>query len=156
MASETPNQVVNLLRTLNNCVLNLGANKVTRYLNWLNEVSINEKSFINEAIIFEVCERYNITFDELLNNHRNDGDKNDAFCLISALLKKHTLLSQNQIASMLKRHKSQISKYITRMSQLNPLIRSDSKIYHDFNQIDKSILAISKIANGTKTQTRKT
>ena len=142
MKSDPSNQITDLLRVLNNCVINLGANKVTNYLKWLNDISIDEKSLINEVIIFEVCERYNITFDELLNNNRNDGDKNDAFCLISALLKKHSSLSQNQIATLLNRHKSQISKYITRMSKLNPLMRSDSKIYNEYLEIEKSIIAI--------------
>ena len=142
MKSDPSNQITDLLRVLNNCVINLGANKVTNYLKWLNDISIDEKSLINEVIIFEVCERYNLTFDELLNNNRNDGDKNDAFCLISALLKKHSSLSQNQIATLLNRHKSQISKYITRMSKLNPLMRSDSKIYNEYLEIEKSIIAI--------------
>jgi hypothetical protein len=142
MKSDPSNQITDLLRILNNCVINLGANKVTNYLKWLNDISIDEKSLINEVIIFEVCERYNLTFDELLNNNRNDGDKNDAFCLISALLKKHSSLSQNQIATLLNRHKSQISKYITRMSKLNPLMRSDSKIYNEYLEIEKSIIAI--------------
>ena len=142
MKSDPSNQITDLLRVLNNCVISLGANKVINYLKWLNDISIDEKSLLNEVIIFEVCERYNLTFEELLNNNRNDGDKNDAFCLISALLKKHSLLSQNQIATLLNRHKSQISKYITRMSKLNPLMRSDSKIYNEYLEIEKSIIAI--------------
>jgi len=141
MTSKTPNQIVDLLHVLNNCVLNLGANKVINFLKMLNQNLVNENNLVNQVVIHEVCERYNLSFDELLNNNRNDGDKNDASCLISALLKKHTLMSQNQIADLLKRHKSQISKYISRMSKLNPILRSDIKLYNEYNALDKSIIA---------------
>jgi len=75
-----------------------------------------------------------------LDSERTDGEDNDAMCLIAVLLKRHALMSQNDIAAKLQRHKSQISKYITRMSQLNTeLFKTDRVLYSNYLEINDSI-----------------
>jgi IS30 family transposase len=61
-------------------------------------------------------------------------------CLLAVLLKKHALMSQSEIGKKLNRHKSQISKYISRMSNLNTeLFKLDRKIYSDYIEINEAI-----------------
>jgi IS30 family transposase len=49
-------------------------------------------------------------------------------------------MSQSEIAKKLNRHKSQISKYISRMSNLNTeLFKLDRKIYSDYIEINEAI-----------------
>jgi hypothetical protein len=134
------NNTIELIRVLNNSVVALGVKKVISYLKWITKMSDGESKDVAELVIYSVCSKYKVSFAVLLEKERNDGVYNDAMCLIAVLLKKHALMSQNQIATKLCRHKSQISKYVTRMSQLNTaLFKLDRKIYEDYTEISESI-----------------
>jgi predicted transcriptional regulator len=90
--------------------------------------------------VYSVTSKYKVSFSSLLESTRNDGDENDAMCLLAILLKKHALMSQSEIAKKLNRHKSQVSKYISRMSNLNvELFKLDRKIYSDYVEINEAI-----------------
>ena len=105
----------------------------------------NDPKDIADLVIYSVCEKYKIKPSELLESDRNDGDRNDAICLMAILLKKHALMSQNDIAFRLNRHKSQISKYVSRMSHLNTeLFKQDRRIYANYIEINESIELIIK------------
>ena len=105
----------------------------------------NDPKDVADLVIYSVCEKYKIKPSELLDSPRTDGDDNDAICLMAILLKKHALMSQNEIALRLNRHKSQISKYISRMSHLNvELFKQDRRIYTNYIEINESIELIIK------------
>lgn len=140
MTSSTTNGTIELIRVLNNSVLTLGVRKVIGYLKWITNINGNDPRDIADLVIYSVCEKYKIKPSELLESDRNDGVRADAICLMAVLLKKHALLSQNEIALKLNRHKSQISKYISRMSHLNTeLFKQDRKIYANYVEINDSI-----------------
>lgn len=151
-ATPNANNTIELIRVLNNSIVALGVKKVISYLKWITKMSDSESKDVAELVIYSVCTKYKVSFATLLEKERNDGVHNDAMCLIAVLLKKHALMSQNQIAMKLCRHKSQISKYVTRMSQLNTeLFKLDRKIYEDYKEISESIEKV--IANKKLSET---
>jgi hypothetical protein len=134
------NGTIELIRVLNNSVLALGVKRVISYLKWITKMNSSDRKDIYDLVVYSVCEKYKIAPNDLLDSERTDGEDNDAMCLIAVLLKKHALMSQNDIAVKLKRHKSQISKYITRMSQLNvELFKADKNLYSNYIEINDSI-----------------
>jgi DNA-binding CsgD family transcriptional regulator len=138
--NPSANNTIELIRVLNNSILALGVKKVISYLKWITKMNGNDSKDVADLVVYSVCSKYKIAFSTLLENERNDGDYNDAMCLIAVLLKKHALMSQNQIAKKLNRHKSQISKYVTRMSQLNvELFKLDRQIQSTYLEISESI-----------------
>jgi hypothetical protein len=145
MTKSTTNGTIELIKVLNNSVLTLGVRKVIGYLKWITNMNGNDPKDIADLVIYSVCEKYKIKPSELLESDRNDGDRNDAICLMAILLKKHALMSQNDIAFRLNRHKSQISKYVSRMSHLNTeLFKQDRRIYANYIEINESIELIIK------------
>jgi hypothetical protein len=139
MASGT-NGAIELIRVLNNSVLALGVKRVISYLKWITKMNGNDRKDIADLVVYSVCEKYKMNPTVLLEAERNDGDRNDAVCLMAYLLKKHALMNHNQIAAKLNRHKSQVSKYISRMANLNTeLFKADKKIYADYSEINQSI-----------------
>lgn len=138
--NPNPNNAIELIRILNNSIHSLGLKRVITYLKWITKWSGNDTKDIADLIIFAVTSKYKVTFTSLLQSTRNDGDDNDAMCLLAVLLKKHALMSQSAIADKLHRHKSQVSKYISRMSNLNTeLFKVDRKIYSDYIEINGAI-----------------
>ena len=134
------NGTIELIRVLNNSVLALGVKRVISYLKWITKMNSTDRKDISDLVIYSVCEKYKIPPNALLDSERTDGEYNDAMCLIAVLLKKHALMSQSEIARKLNRHKSQVSKYISRMSNLNTeLFRLDRKIYSDYVEINEAI-----------------
>ena len=128
-----------LIRVLNSSVHALGVWKVIHYLKWIIN-NCSEKKNIADIVIFAVCKKYKLNPSELIDSDRADGDKNDAICLIAYLLKKHALMSQNQIAEKLQRNKSQISKYMSRMANLDvDRIKDDQKLWSSCLEIDNAI-----------------
>ena len=110
---QNNNGTIELIRVLNNSVLTLGVKKVITYLKWVTKMNGSDRKDVADLVIYSVCEKFKIPPNALLESERTDGEYNDAMCLIAVLLKKHALMSQSDIAIKLKRHKSQISKYIT-------------------------------------------
>jgi hypothetical protein len=140
MTTNNPNTTIELIRVLNNSVLALGVKKVITYLKWITMMNGNDRKDVADLIIYSVCEKFKVSPSNILESERNDGGNNDAVCLIAVLLKKHALMSQNQIAIKLNRHKSQISKYIRKMQMLNiELFKHDRKLSADFKLINDSI-----------------
>ena len=138
--NSNPNNAIELIRVLNNSIHSLGLKRVISYLKWITKWSGNDNKDVADLIIYSVTSKYKITFASLLESNRNDGDDNDAMCLLAVLLKKHALMSQSEIARRLNRHKSQVSKYISRMSNLNvELFKLDRKIYSDYVEINEAI-----------------
>ena len=134
------NNAIEIIRVLNNSIHSLGLKRVISYLKWITKWSGNDTKDVADLIIYSVTSKYKVTFASLLDSQRNDGDDNDAMCLLAVLLKKHALMSQSEIGKKLNRHKSQVSKYISRMSNLNTeLFKLDRKIYSDYIEINEAI-----------------
>jgi hypothetical protein len=130
-----------LIRVLNSSVHALGVWKVIHFLKWLTTNGSDKKN-VADVVVFAVCEKYNTNPSVLIDSERTDGDLNDAICILAFLLKKHALMNQNQIAEKLKRHKSQVSKYMSRMAHLDLRLKHDSTVYSKCEDIDSAIKTI--------------
>lgn len=144
MSEENPSvsafSTIELIRVLNLSVISLGVKKVILLLKLFTENKSKDNSDIVEIIIYSVCSKFKITLKELVNSKRTDNDKHNAMCLISYLLKKHALMINKDIAKLLGRHKSQVSKYIARISRLNTELYSDDRKLKNYcTEIDDSL-----------------
>jgi hypothetical protein len=136
----SPNSTIELIRVLNLSVISLGVKKVITLLKWFAKTNTNDNNQLTEMIIYSVCSKYKTTLKELIEGKRNDNDDYGAMCLLAFLLKKHALMKQTDIAKLLGRHKSQVSKYISRMTMLNTeLYKDDRKLKTYYLEIDKSL-----------------
>jgi len=137
---STSFSTVELLRALQNCIYRMGVNKVMGYLNWMATLDTSRPQIVLQIIIESVCAKYKLDPQELLQSQRHDGKNNKALCIIVLLLKKHTLMSQVEIAKAVNRHKSLISRYLSKMKTLNvDLFREDREMYNFYKEIDNSI-----------------
>ena len=131
---------VEVLRALQQSIYSLGVNKVIAYLKWLSSIDANNPDEVTRVIIDSVCDKYKIDSKELLGSQRHDGKNQKALCIIVLLLKKHVMMSQTEIAHILNRHKSLISRYLGRMKTLNiELFKEDREMFNYYKEIDKSI-----------------
>jgi hypothetical protein len=138
--NSTSISTVELLRALQNCIYRLGVNKVAGYLNWMATLDTSRPQIVLQIIVESVCAKYKLDPQELLQSQRHDGKNNKALCIIVLLLKKHTMMSQVEIAQAVNRHKSLISRYLSKMKTLNiDLFREDREMYNFYKDIDNSI-----------------
>jgi len=139
-SSVSAYSTIELIRVLNLSVISLGVKKVILLLKWFTENNPKHNSDLVEIIIYSVCSKYKITFKDLMQRKRNDNDNHNAMCLISYLLKKRALMMHKDIAKILGRNKSQVSKYISKMAYLNTeLYADDRKLKTFYLEIDKSL-----------------
>lgn len=144
MSEENSNvsafSTIELIRVLNLSVISLGVKKVILLLKWFAKNNQKDTSDIAEIVIYSVCSKYKITFKDLVEGKRNDKDDFSAMCLISYFLKKYALMMNKDVAKLLCRHKSQVSKYISRISTLNvELYAEDRKLKNLYVEIDRSL-----------------
>jgi chromosomal replication initiation ATPase DnaA len=143
---EKINQIIaDFLGLMKSAVEKVGFENVFNSVN--TDFSLSEtkhKFLIAEKIIDIVCDNFSVSKDNLLKE-RIDGSGHDAMCFISFFLKKYANFTQTEIAEKLNRHKSQISKYVTKISQLklsgNP---HKNHLYQLVKDIDNQIIETLK------------
>lgn len=112
-------KLVNFSVSLIEAVEKFGLDKITSFLSSLTpfENVIGNDSNSN-VIISIICARYEISYDEIINKKKSNGLYLDAICLISYCLKRYSGCNAKEISGILQRHKSQISKYLSRINSL--------------------------------------
>lgn len=133
-------EAIQLTLALHEGVVTLGLQKMVDYLTLVVRFNSNSKTELAESILDLVCGHFKITSDDVRNSQRNDGNKLDALCILSLLMKKHLVLSQNEIAEILNKHKSQISKYISKMTRLNDHIEIDRKLKSKYKELEAIVI----------------
>jgi chromosomal replication initiation ATPase DnaA len=134
---------IELTLAIHNSLVSIGINKLVEYLNIISTLHTKSKQEMANVFMEIVCSHYKISVEEVRFSQRNDGSKLDALCVLSLLLKKHLVLSQTDIAEILNKHKSQISKYISKMTRLNPdYIEMDKGLYSKYKELEKIITYI--------------
>jgi hypothetical protein len=132
---------------------------------WLNLIEVfselkndkpsSKEEFIGEKIIEISCDHYEIKEDVFATDLRSDGVYQDFMCVVSYLLKKYAKYNQNEIAERINRHKSQISKYITRIAFLKPEDRtSDIALYKKLTLIESKLVELLKKQNVKKVKAK--
>lgn len=144
MSKKIDNKSVinDFLISLNSAIEVLGLEKLTAFLKKFSPFTSNfEGNDVSaESIIALVCHYYGIEEKDLIIN-RNDGKYNDAICVIAFFLNKYANYSQKDISNRLKRHKSQVSKYISRITSLKPKFHPrDDAFIKNISEIETEIV----------------
>lgn len=119
-----------------------GVEKLTHFLKTMHPFSQDffDKDVMSESIIQIICVKYNIKMQDLVDKKKIHGEYGDAICLISFFLKKYGNYNAKEISIILKRHKSQISKYLSRISLLREKVSiQDDKLIQTMLEIESQI-----------------
>ncbi len=112
------NQQVNkLFFALSKAINNKGIDNTIESLNTLTYSERLKDEYLGNLII-EIISKKTEDADFAIQKGRFDGKAQDTACLVSFFLKKYANFNQNEISEKICRNKSQVSKYITRISQL--------------------------------------
>jgi len=143
--SNSNQDAIQLTSALHQGVVTLGLQKMVDYLNLIAKLNSNSKAELADSILNLVCSHLKISAHDVKNSARNDGSRIDALCILSLMLKKHLMFSQNEVASFLNKHKSQVSKYVSKMTRLNEHIESDRKLASRYRELE--IVVIHLLVN---------
>jgi hypothetical protein len=112
------NQQVNkLFFALSKAINNKGIDYTIENLNTLSYSDKIKDEHLGNLIV-EIISKKTEDDDFAFQKGRFDGKAQDTACLIAFFLKKYANFNQNEISEKICRNKSQVSKYITRISQL--------------------------------------
>jgi hypothetical protein len=112
------NQQVNkLFFALSKAINNKGIDYTIDNLNTLSYSDKIKDEHLGNLIV-EIISKKTEDDDFAFQKGRFDGKAQDTACLIAFFLKKYANFNQNEISEKICRNKSQVSKYITRISQL--------------------------------------
>ena len=133
--------IVNFSVSLIEAVEKFGLDKLTSFLSSLTpfeSVITNESN--SNVIISIICARYEISYEDIINKKKSNGLYLDAICLISYCLKRYSGCNPKEISVILQRHKSQISKYLSRVNSLRDGISmQDDKLIKLKDEIETQI-----------------
>lgn len=150
--NKVDNSINVFLVELHKAISKVGTDNLIEVFNELKseKPSIKEE-FIGEKIIEISCDHYEIKDNIFSTDLRSDGMYQDFMCVVSYLLKKYAKYNQNEIAERINRHKSQISKYITRIAFLKPQERtSDIALHNKLTSIENKLLEFLTKKGGKK------
>lgn len=136
--NKVDKSINDFLIALHKAISNVGTDSLLDTFNELRPTTLSQKDeFVASKIIQITCDTFSIdekVFDE---DSRSDGVHQDFMCVVSYLLKKYARYNQNEVAERIKRHKSQVSKYVTRISLLKPNEKiQDTNIYNKLTTIE--------------------
>jgi hypothetical protein len=146
------------LIALHKAISNVGTDNLVTTFKQIRPVNFSIKDeFIANKIVELTCDAYSLNENVFDEDSRSDGIYQDFMCVVSYLLKKYARYNQNEIGEKIKRHKSQVSKYVTRISQLKPNDKvEDSNIYNKLTAIEKKLSDFLKKKNEKIVKTIKT
>ena len=141
-------KVSNLFVVLTKTINRIGVDSTIETLNSIrsqakSELDDNLGNYIIE-IVTEKVTGQNFVFQNT-DKRRFEGEHQKIACLVSFFLKKYAKFNQNEISEKIGRNKSQVSKYITKMSKLK--LTGDANndtLYYIFEEVDLKIQNIIK------------
>lgn len=134
--------IVDFSVSLVNAIETFGMEKLTTFLSFLQPLSkeIVEDDSLSEVVIQVICTKYQIRFSELVSMKKIHGKYNDAMCLLCYLLKKYSHYSAKKISFVIQKNKSQVSKYLSRISLLREKVSvEDDRLIQTLNEIEIQI-----------------
>ena len=137
----TNQSVSNLFFALSKALNNIGVDATIESLNVISNSNKRKKDeHLAEAIVQIVSETLSSQEFSFEKKDRYDGIEQEVACFISFFLKKYAYYNQNEIAEMIGRNKSQVSKYITRISQMKMIgVPMHDHIYELVQECDNKI-----------------
>jgi len=154
--NKVDNSINVFLVELHKAISKVGTDNLIEVFSELkNDKPSSKEEFIGEKIIEISCDHYEIKEDVFATDLRSDGVYQDFMCVVSYLLKKYAKYNQNEIAERINRHKSQISKYITRIAFLKPEDRTgDIALHKKLTLIESKLVELLKKQNVKKVKSK--
>jgi hypothetical protein len=147
--NKVDKSINDFLIALHKAISNVGTDNLIDVFSDLHPSKYSIKDeFVASKIVQLVCSNYSLDEKIFEEDSRSDGVYQDFMCITSYLLKKYARYNQNEIAEKIRRHKSQVSKYITRIAQLKPNDRlEDVAIFDKLVVIEKKLNEFLKKKN---------
>ncbi len=100
-----------------------------------NEQSNNDH--IEDFIVQSCCTHYGIKdrYELIHGKTRKDGDRTSAMTICFVLMEEHLLYGHTEIAQMMGKHRSVVSRYVKWFRRLNPQLKTDIDTLHDYNTL---------------------
>jgi len=116
----------------------IGIEKTLEIIKNSRNLAKDKDIILQEFIIESVCNAFSITKKDLIKG-KSGGNKTDALAICSVELKGHLGYSQGRIASILKKHDSVVSKYIKKITYLDPNHQEDKRLLDKLDVIEVKV-----------------
>jgi len=133
--SNSTELIEELLKTIDRVGLKKTIQGLRDTLNPLNETEV-----LQEYIISKTCSAFQISKQTLLTGRKNEANRTNAIGTACLMLRYFCHLSQRDIASVLRKDYSNVSKYIYKFETLDKNFKKDNDIIKIMDIIEKEII----------------
>lgn len=133
-----------LFRTLERGVSRIGVDKVIERLKSSIEFDADNQFSITKEIIENSCKAFGENWEYIRAKRRLQGRQLYLAQIIATLLQKYALLTQIEIAEVMNKTKSSISKYVSKMNFLNSktMTIDEREYFEKYKKIENRIKEI--------------
>jgi len=133
-----------LFRTLEIGISRIGMQKVIERLKSSIEFDADNQYSVNKEIIETACKAFGESWEYIRAKKRLQGRQLYLAQIIATLLQKYALLTQIEIAEVMNKTKSSISKYVSKMnfSNSNKMTIDEKEYFEKYKKIENRIKEI--------------
>lgn len=133
-----------LFRTLERGISRIGVEKVIERLKSSIDFDADNQYSLSKEIIDNSCKAFGESWDYILVKKRLQGRQLYLAQIIATLLQKYALLTQIEIAGVMKKTKSSVSKYVSKMNFSNStkMTLDEKEYFEKFKKIENRIKEI--------------
>lgn len=133
-----------LFRTLERGVSRIGVDKVIERLKSSIEFDADNQFSVTKEIIENSCKAFGENWEYIRAKRRLQGRQLYLAQIIATLLQKYALLTQIEIAEVMNKTKSSISKYVSKMNFLNSktMTIDEREYFEKYKKIENRIKEI--------------
>jgi hypothetical protein len=133
-----------LFRTLERGISRIGLDKVIERLKSSIEFDADNQYSVNKEIIETSCKTFGESWEYIRSKKRLNGRQLYLAQIIATLLQKYGLLTQIEIAEVMNKTKSSISKYVSKMNFSNSkkMTIDEKEYFEKYKKIENRIKEI--------------
>lgn len=122
----------------------IGANRTKQGLIDMREKTPVENKIICDRIIEIVCTHFQITVDYLKTGTKKDDARINALWFCTGLIKYHVKLYLREIADILNKNMTVVSRYDKNLKELKPHRPAEKKLLDEYRQLDDMVFEFIK------------
>jgi hypothetical protein len=116
----------------------------------ITEIHITENKVLQDAIVGLTCKYFEISKKMLIAGRKNISNRTNAIGVCAVLLARHCKISQRDISNILRKERSNISKYMQKIRDLDANFKVDNEVIQKMKLIEKDINEFLTNGNNTK------
>jgi hypothetical protein len=116
----------------------------------ITEIHITENKVLQEAIVGLTCKYFDISKKMLIAGRRNISNRTNAIGVCAVMLSRHCKISQKDISNILRKERSNISKYMQKIRDLDINFKEDNEVIQKMKLIEIDINEFLTNGNNTK------